>query len=413
MTSTTTRRKTRTALQRRPSRTVVFCLVGALLFFFGPAAAYLLGERAKPIDNRPLATLPALSQGWGAVPQFQLWANDHLPLRSQAVKVATGVSQTIFNEAPHFGAGAQKGVAYPKVIEGKDGWLFSGDDVAKACAPAMPVDQIMAGFQKLSDAAVKSGRKIVIMIAPDKSSAHPELLPDPLLGQKCMTEQRNAFCAAARNLRGVTLLDPSKDLAAYEATVHRTAWRTLDTHWSPEGAAVGAKTLAEALDPAIAASSTITVGAPTESLGDLTSLLGVPRSASLRSATLDRPGVEVQSGGTTVAPSSIPDLGYTPTTVTATSTAAPLLPGRTLVIGDSFFRTMRGDVAGMTESLTYVHNLAPDKPGGTEVTAKALAQSDTLVYELVERYAVGGYVSFQKPANVDALVNAMLQHPRG
>lgn len=413
MSQITREREPVSAPPRRPSRTVVFCLVGALVFFFGPALAFLAGDRPTAIDNRPLTPLPSLSQGWGAVPQFQAWANDHLPLRSQAVAVATGISQSVFHEAPRFGAQSQGGVAYPKVIEGKDGWLFSGDDVAKSCQPSLPVDAIMSGFQKLSDAASASGRRMVIMVAPDKSSAHPEKLPDQFAGKKCMVERHAAFWAAAKTLTGVTLVDPTADLAAYESESGHPAWRTLDTHWSPEAAAVGAKALAAALDPALAATSTVTVGGPAEPTGDLTKLLGVPRTEKVRLATLDRPGVTVLDGGSVVDPATIPDIGNTPVTVTATSTSAPLLPGRTLAIGDSFFRTMRGSVAGLTESLTYLHNQAADEPGGVEAAAAALADSDTLVYQLVERYAVSGDISFQDPENVDALVDAMVQHPRG
>src|SRR5690349_3848375 len=99
MTQTTRARPPAATPQRRPSRTVVFCLVGALVFFFGPAVAFLAGDRPTTIDNRPLTSLPSLSEGWKGVPQFQAWANDHLPLRSQAVKLATGISQSLFHEA--------------------------------------------------------------------------------------------------------------------------------------------------------------------------------------------------------------------------------------------------------------------------------------------------------------------------
>lgn len=425
MTSATKDRTMESTPRRRPSRTVVFCLVGALVFFFGPGVAYLFGERPQAIDNRPLAAAPSVRQGWDAFGQAQLWANDHLPLRSKAVKLATGISQDVFHEAPHFGSSAglnaagaggaastQSAVAYPKVIEGADGWLFSGDDVAVSCEPVLSIPVIMDGFQKLADAAATSGRKIVIMIAPDKSSAHPEKLPDQFAGKACMHEKHDAFWAAAKQLHGVTLLDPKPELAAYEEETGRVAWRTLDTHWSPEGAAVGADTLAQALDPSIAATSTIETGPDLDALGDLTALLGASRTEKVPSAALDRPGVELHYDGRIVGPNGIPDLGYKPTTVTATTSSAPLLPGRTLVIGDSFFRTTRGNVAVLAESLTYVHNLAPDKPGGTKAVANALADSDTLVYELAERLAVGGKVSFQEPANVDALVKAMIDHPR-
>ena len=84
------------------SRMIVVPLIAALLFFFGPAAAFLLGDRAQEIDNRPPATMPSLSQGWSFIPDLNTWANDHLPLRSQAVQSGTELSEALFDEPPHY-----------------------------------------------------------------------------------------------------------------------------------------------------------------------------------------------------------------------------------------------------------------------------------------------------------------------
>ena len=56
--------------------------------------------------------------------------------------------------------------------------------------------------------------------------------------------------------------------------------------------------------------------------------------------------------------------------------------------------------------------MSGDVPGENDTLAAQVATSDTVVYELVERAAVGGYVSYQHPANFNALATAMLEHPR-
>lgn len=93
------------------SRIVVVPLVVGLLFFFGPVVAVLGGDRAEEIDNRPLATMPSASDGWSFIPRFTTWANDHLGLRSQAVRTGTHLSEAMFDEPPQYGqASAAVGV---------------------------------------------------------------------------------------------------------------------------------------------------------------------------------------------------------------------------------------------------------------------------------------------------------------
>lgn len=417
---------------KRRTRIVVFPLIGALLLFGGPAVGFLLGDRAKPIDNRPLATFPSVTDGWKFLPKFQAWADDYLPLRTQAVRVGTKISETVFGEPPRFassaatigvagvgagtpaGNGSQPsgGIKYPQVLAGKDGWLFFGSDVEAPCKPKENMATIMEGFQKLSDAATRSGRTFVISIAPDKSSAHPELMPDTFAGRACMKKQKTAFWNATKTLKGVTLLDPQVPLADFEKNTGRSAWRKLDTHWNAEGAAVFAQQIASTLDPKLLEDTTIVPGPTVQSPGDLATILGDPKSEPTVSITVDRPGVQLRSGDKAISPAQVPEVGYSPITVSGKSTGAQLYQSKTVLLGDSFFDASRSEIAPFFSSLTYIHNMSGDIPGSTDTLSRQLATSDTVIYELVERAAVGGYVSYQRPKNFDALAAAMLSHPR-
>ncbi len=428
---------TKSAPRKRPpatqrSRVVVFPLVAAIVLFCGPAVGFALGDRARPIDNRTLATFPSVRDGWNFLPKFQAWANDYLPLRAQAVRADTKISETVFGEAPRFSRGGATvgvagvgtntptgatnkptdGVKYPQVIAGKDGWLFYGSDVEAPCKPQESMATIMAGFQKLSDAATKSGRKLVIVIAPDKSSAHPELMPEAFAGKACMEKQKAAFWKATKTLTGTTLLDPKAALATFEKESGRSAWRKLDTHWGPEGAAIFSQQLASTLEPKLLDSTTVVPGPIVQSPGDLASILGDPKSEPVVSVSVNRPGVQLRSNGKSISTEKVPDLGYSPITVTGSTTGASLYQPKTVLLGDSFFEASRSELAPYFTSLTYIHNMSGDIPGSTDTLAAQIATSDTVVYELVERAAVGGYVSYQHPANYDALAAAMLKYPR-
>ena len=421
--------------KRRATSIVVFPLIAAIVLFAGPAAGFALGYRATPIDNRPLADFPSLSDGWSFFPKFQAWADDHLPYRSQAVKAGTNLSEGLFGEPARFSSGGVTvagvggsnttttttekptdangdGVKYPQVIAGKNDWLYFGSDFEPACKPEESMSTIMQGFQTLSDAASQSGRKIVIVIAPDKSSAHPENLPSNYAGKACAAKQKASFWAAAAKLKGIQLTDPKPALAQLEKSTGRSVWRKYDTHWAPEGAAAFATLVASELEPSLLNSTTVVPGKQVQAEGDLTALLGDPKSESVTSVAVDRPGVTLHSAGKDVAFNKTPDLGYSPITVTGTSTGAELYQPKTLLLGDSFFEASQSEILPFFRSISYVHNMSGDIPGANATLAVQVKDTDTIVYELVERAAVGGYVSYQHPKNFEALASAMLKYPR-
>ncbi len=127
---------------------------------------------------------------------------------------------------------------------------------------------------------------------------------------------------------------------------------------------------------------------------------------------IDRPGLQLRSNGKWITPTQTPDLGYSPVTVTAKSTSAQLYEPKTMLLGDSFFEASRAELAPFFSSLSYVHNMSGDVPGENATLAAQVATTDTVIYELVERAAAGGYVSYQSPANFNALATAMLARPR-
>jgi len=80
-----------------------FLVALGVVFFFAPALAYLIGERAEPIENRPLADLPSLSRGFNVFDDLTQWSVDHLPLRDSAVRLHTRLSRDLLGEVPTVG----------------------------------------------------------------------------------------------------------------------------------------------------------------------------------------------------------------------------------------------------------------------------------------------------------------------
>lgn len=398
------------------SQVVVVPLIAALLFFFGPAAAFLLGDRAKEIDNRPLATMPSPSDGWSFIPDFNTWANDHLPLRSQAVQRGTELSEALFDEPPHYGqgaggqpaAGAQPagtqiaaadGVQYPRVIRGSDGWLYFGGDVSGSCEPELSVDETVRSLQRLSAAIEESGRTLVIVVIPDKSTMVPEYLPDQFAGQGCATERKDAFWNRATSA-GLPLIDMRAPLADAQERMDNPLYRKSDSHWNGQGASVFVEQVLTRLDPTLLAGDAqpFVEGREIELAGDLGGMLGTPMSDKAVEVTVDRPGVTLSVGGHTIDPTSIPGLTRQPVPIDVSSTGAPLFPGRTAMLGDSFYASARPLFTPFFDELTMLHNQSHPR-----VIAQLIADSDTIVVELVERSVAGGRVHVANPAVVDVI----------
>lgn len=416
--------------RRRISRVLLFPLVIAATFFYGPAMGFVLGDRADQIDNRPLYEFPSIADGWKFIPELQAWANDHLPLRSQAVRVGTKISEKLFGEPPNYGnhssgpiagvgdegtqptQGGSGAIQYPRVLQGKDGWLYLGGDVSSACDdPPLTPEQSAQQLQKVSDAVKKSGRKFVVVIAPDKSAAKPEFLPDSYAGKACLAEKRQQFAAAAAKLTGVTLIDPSQQLV--EAEKQGQVWRKLDTHWGPLGASLLGQDIARALDPALVAQTRYTVSGTTQLRGDLSALLGTPQTETLPAVQIDRPGVRLAANGTPLASfDTAPTVGYGFVRITGTATgSAQLYPGRTVLFGDSFLASSVSYVVPYFADLSYINYNAAAQPGAISTLAKQAVASDTVVLELVQRNAVSGDTALLLPQNADVLIKAMQDNP--
>ena len=196
--------------------------VVAIVFFFGPGVAYLGGARAKEIENRRLTSFPSISQGWSALPQLGRWAIDHLPGRQQAVDANDAVTRHVFGEYPNYGTTGTGPVQYPYVLSGKDGWLYFGDDIANKCNPLLGIGQTMARMQRLANVVTKSGRRFLLVVAPDKSTSYPQALPANYPGKACSTAWSQKFWTTLRATPGLNLVDHPRT-ARGSTAAHRPA----------------------------------------------------------------------------------------------------------------------------------------------------------------------------------------------
>lgn len=369
----------------------------ALLFVFGPALAFVAGARPHEIENRRLSTFPSPSDGWDFFPELNAWANDHLPLRSRAIKANTSLSEGVFGQTPQYGGstdgigvipqgGKPDGRQYPKVVEGKDGWLFYGGDFQNPCQPVATIDQTMAGLQRFTDILRRSGRQVVFTVAPDKSEMNPDRLPATYLGSDCAPPRRAQLWQRLQSDPPSSYVDLKGPLAALAKTSPEPLWRAHDTHWATRGAAVYVQRVIDAIRPGLWQQDSLVSTGPVHKVGDLSVLLGTPKTDTWAGYAVQRPGVTVTSATTGL--------------LSATSTRAPLIDGA-LVLGDSFTQASRELLAPFVTRARILHpNTATASPGGL---VGAIKGSKVVVLEVVERDVVAGNVAVAHSDFLDQL----------
>jgi alginate O-acetyltransferase complex protein AlgJ len=410
----TVHRSRRFRLPRRP-----LALAIAAVFFFGPLGAFALGARPQAFENHALADMPSLSDGWSFFPDFTTWAVDHLPLRQNAVEAYAAGSQRVFGEPPSYGGnnagsvagvpsgGAAtdtgEGVEYPAVIQGKDDWLYLGDDVSGMCQPHLSVEDTLARVNRLAAAVEASGRRFVFTIAPDKTTIFPDNLPDAYAGADCAAQRRTAFWDALRAAPPTGYMDLRGPL---EAEQDRTGpiYRRTDSHWTPRGASVYTQELAKRLDPVLLedtdAVETGTIGLS----GDLAGMLGLTTQDEFASIEVRRPGVAPRGRDSL----ELPELSTTePSAATTSTTGAPLFGPHTLLLGDSFTAHSRTPLGTLFADVSLLHNEADP-----QVAADAIADADVVVFEIVERSIGSGWAGLIQDDSLTAVEQTLARQPR-
>jgi hypothetical protein len=369
----------------------------AVAFFFAPAVAWLVGERAKPIENRPLAEFPSLDKGFEIFDPLTQWTNDYLPLRAQAVRANIRISRRLFGELPatteqtgpvgvgqpgHVGGAAKRpeavaGVQIGRAVTGRDGWLYLSDDFIYACRPGLRFAEVVQGLRRLDSIIRDSGRQLVMVSPPDKSGFEPAHLPDSYPGLDCIAPAYRARVRALRSLASNGVVDLGAALADQERRQNSPIYLPDDTHWTQRGALVYAQTVVRAVDPSLIPGTRIVSTGPLTYTGDLARLTGDPHPNTQDGVRIERPGIgppqltvkHIYPGG---------DLKRWRNRSAAGG--ARLFPGRVALLGDSF-----ANVPGGTVSLTSYFADLTQHPGLFNAnTVHRLPQAEAALIELIK-----------------------------
>jgi alginate O-acetyltransferase complex protein AlgJ len=408
--------------RRQLIRVAVAVLAAA--FFVTPLVLRAAGTRVRSFENRRLEPAPKLADGWNVFDVATRYLIDRMPLRDQAVHANTWIDENVFGTTPVYGqnglGGVQSDQALPfsgrpaqdraalntnttpttpskpgrgtaappatatQVTAGTDGWFFLEGALQRACAPFTPFTAATREWERLIQVIRASGRRVELIVTPDKSTIYPEYLPpstpDLACGKLGTAALWRLIESAGARLAGIVGLREGL-LAAKHASPTLLYFKT-DSHWN----SLGALTMTESVLPPL--SSTVRVS-PSEIVntgnvhlgGDLLGLLG-------------------QSGGE-----------IAPTRGIRRAPGSPTIAAATLVLGDSY------DDAAVPEMTPYFQHLTSLNWNGStpQQQAKAIAAAHDVILQTVERefdYRATGF-GFASPAFVKLVQRTLAAHAHG
>lgn len=391
----------------------------AVVFLFGPLALIAGGFRVHEFENRPLEPAPTLAEGWNGFDVATRYLIDRLPLREQAVHANTWIDERVFGTTPFYNqsslggvssdqgalpfsgraaqdratigsagaptktgpAAAQPPATATQVTAGTHGWFFLQGVLQRACSPFEPFSAATAEWERLLDVIRASGRRAVLIVAPDKSTIYPEYLSpsDPLdrcgqLGSEALWQQIESPAAVRAGIIGLR-----RPLLALKRNSTALLYYKTDSHWNSIGALAMAQAAVAAMSSTVRVehSEVVSTGYSRYS-GDLLSLLGQSGSEMAPSVAIKRaPG-------------------------------APTIATPTLVLGDSY------EDAAMPEMTPYFQHLAAlnFNNATADQQVAAIVAAHNVVLETVEREfdyraTADGFVS---PAFVQKVKQALADH---
>lgn len=373
------------------------------MFFFVPIALWALGIQSSTSDKRALAPFPHSITSWDVMDETAAYVNDHVPFRGLAIRWRASATKSVFGEAPP-GSGGDLGettareptvakekeflklppadpepviVGTSDVMIGKDGWLFLTGELASECSQPQPRAKVVRHLRRLQRILARSGRTLVIALAPDKATMEPEHLPDDNPYATCSKAGQEEAWSLYTGAKIPGAIDTRRFLTDLETAEDREYYLRKDTHWNGLARAAVAQEIARQLDPALLAKTQIDEQFA-EYTGDLTQLLGTPAVDKTIDTTVTRTGVDVTSDRRPIT------TGVLATITQATTTDALLYDGNVTFIADSFGDALLPHLAPFFQELTWIHTL--DVRTAPATTAEYIAGSRAVVLVWAERY---------------------------
>lgn len=349
-----------------------FCAVMALpLLSYDPTITI--------VHNRVVATMPAFTAGsffdQKTYRQVDDSFRDHLQLRTQTVAAVAELGLDVADVSLN-----------RQVMVGGDDRLYFTEDFTNPCRAPLDPTRLKTDLQTLAQAGAATAAPVTMLIVPNKTTIEkPDLGPRGARMTQCSRRD-------AARLHRLTEAEPDLFVNGLDilggvtgGTPNRSLYPASDTHWLPSTASLVIRPLIE--NVARRSGATDVTWAPTEddptlmwAHNDLRLILGLDEPLEkLPTKRPQRPGAQT-AYTQMLLPRGNKVRHYT-------TTGVPVIPGRTLMIFDSFVAARAfgndpslGQIAPYFADVTFVHWQALSAYLSTQP-----ARFDRIVIEVVER----------------------------
>jgi len=318
--------------------------IAAVLVLFAPIFVLVARSPRETTENRTPTRYVGRDAGWDYFDAFGDYMADRLPLKTSAIRADAWVDENVFREDPAFG-----GAATPRVIRGADGFLFLADAVDNACGPHAPPESTVANLAELASIIEASGREVLTMVAPDKSSVHPELLPDDMSKRECFDAYTAALWSDLANADIDGYVDLRSALIAASTRSREPLYFRQDTHWDTAGSLVAVQAMVDYLAPGLWTDDEVIYAGLTRYVGDLAAMQGTSDEDDTPTYLIGRPDV------VNVSVEQLDDLGggFNRRYISE-APEGRLIEGRTVMFYDSFGIAALHQIVPFFEDLTVI-----------------------------------------------------------
>lgn len=213
---------------------VAFCFIAVSVCF------YFNNETVIKNENRFVTQFPSLPKKISTselrhfFSRLTMFYNDNFPFRTEIIQKNRELFPSMKTET----------ATNANVIAGKNGWLFLGNTYDRTIDkltgkfryyetlnPKRSIKRRLAFYNDIAQNILAANKKLIFMIAPNKSSVYPEFLPDTVIPAPAPFHE-----GLVRKMReqGLTVYYPRKELLS--AKSKGLLYFVTDTHWNNLGA---------------------------------------------------------------------------------------------------------------------------------------------------------------------------------
>jgi hypothetical protein len=342
-------------------------LVGFLAFICLPLILTVAGTRPGSYDNRAPTDAPALGGDnlldVATYQQLDRYLQDRFAFRGLAVRISAKLNDQIWRGDTD------------QVRRGRGEWLYYKPSLDQLCTEPMTPAEGLDVIGRFARTVEAGGARFRYALAPEKTSVYPEHLTD-----KSRTDNECAVEARDEIRRGLEAqswyVDLYRPIEALKTASAEPIYHPRDTHWTGKGSGVLLEGVVESLQPGLWRPDEFVDTGLEPFEPDLTRLLGLGQNIQTPLYEVRRDGVTTVEGPEEAVDGSFPTRRFT-----STSTAAPLIEGRTVMIYDSFTLGSLTNLAPYFADITFVHWNAL----GVADLGPLLGDADTVVAEGAER----------------------------